>query len=241
MSAPGHTAPIAKRRMAASQARPGVDLRRVLAAAIDQGPRPLCMPVTFTAAHEALRAQILSAAPEGLAPEPLWRHCVQTGAADATGTTVAAAAQALAGPGQPLLSEWPFRHDLGVRTEAQPATVGAPPWHIAVVAEHTLARDGMETAMENALAAGRPAVLVLEVTREFRNAPSNGEVALAPLNTPLGEGHAVLVVGAATHATRGRQLLVRNSWGPRWGAGGFGWLPLTWVAAFGFSWASVTP
>jgi hypothetical protein len=241
MSNPTQPLSRAQRRIANSQRRRPVDLRPVLAPALNQKARPLCVPLTITALHETLRAQIARGAAQSLAPEPIWSHCLAAGAAGPGGTTAAAAAAAAADCGQPLLSDWPFRDDLGFATEPAPVAAGPAPWFTATVTERRLAGDGLEHAIENALAAGRPVLLGIEVTREFHRPPPTGEVALAPLNTPLGEGHAVLVVGAATHPSRGRQLLIRNSWGPRWGAGGYGWLALTWVAAFGITWASIAP
>jgi hypothetical protein len=233
--------PARQRRLLASQARPAVDLRPLLAPALDQKTRPVCVAVTLTAAHEALRAQEATAAPEALSPEPLWGYAVSTGAAGPDGATLASGCDGLAVVGQPPLSEWPFDQTLGVGTQSPPAAAGPPPWRTANGAELRLAHDGIENAVENTLAAGQPVLLAVEATREFRLPPRSGEIALAPLNTPLGEGHAVLAVGAATHPSRGRQLLIRNSWGPRWGAGGYGWLQLSWIAAFGIAWATVSP
>jgi C1A family cysteine protease len=194
-----------------------------------------------TAVHETVRAQTGGTSPEPLAPEPIWSHCLAAGAAGPRGTLVAAAAAAAASDGQPLRADWPFNDSLGVGTEPPPAAAGPAPWRTAALTEHVLARDGLEHVIENSLAAGRPVLLGIEVTREFRQAPRSGLVALAPLTTPLGEGHAVLVVGANTDPARGRQLLIRNTWGPGWGAGGYGWLTLSWIATFGINWASIAP
>jgi hypothetical protein len=201
----------------------------------------VCVPVALTAAHEALRTQINGGGAESLSPEPLWSHGRATGVAAADGTTIASGCSALAIAGQPALSAWPFNASLGVGTEPAPPTAAGAAWHTAAATELCLARDGLENAVENTLAAGQPVLLAVEVTREFRLPPPSGEIALAPLNTGLGEGHAVLAVGANTHPVRGRQLLVRNSWGPWWGAGGYGWLTHSWLAAFGMAWATVNP
>ncbi|MXW41512.1 MAG: hypothetical protein F4X48_05455 [Acidimicrobiia bacterium] len=61
-----------------------------------------------------------------------------------------------------------------------------------------------------------------------------------PLAAPQGSYHAVLVVGARTHE-RVRTLLVRNSWAPGWGAGGYGWLPLDYLISFGALAGAIDP
>jgi hypothetical protein len=66
--------------------------------------------------------------------------------------------------------------------------------------------------------------------------------AVPAITSPLGDYHAVVAVGAAT-STDGttRRLLVRNSWGPGWGVGGFGWMPLEYLTAFAVEAAVLDP
>ncbi len=75
-------------------------------------------------------------------------------------------------------------------------------------------------------------VLIIEVTDEFDQPGADGQIEVPNITAPAGDYHAVLVVGAATRATYGRCLLVRNSWGDWWGAGGYGWLPMAYLEAF---------
>ena len=138
-------------------------------------------------------------------------------------------AHALRESGQPPLADWPWNPHLGVNTEDPPTAVGNPPWQQATAAELGLAHDGIEDDIEDALAAGHPVILIVEVTAEFDDAGPDGSIDVPDIRSPEGDYHAVLVVGAATHAELGRRLLIRNSWGPYWGAGGYGWLPLDYL------------
>ena len=207
-----------------SLARPPVDLRPVLAPAIDQGTRPLCIPIVVTAAHEACRTQ----PPEPLAPDALWSSCVASGTAAREGTTLEAVANALRTDGQPSLSDWPFNTAIIHEADQIPLRAQASIWHQADLSSVPVANDGIE----DQLAIGLAVALIIEVTTEFEQATPNGTIEVPPLTAPQGSYHAVLVVGARTHE-RVRVLLVRNSWGPGWGTGGFGWLPLDYLIAFG--------
>ncbi len=96
-----------------------------------------------------------------------------------------------------------------------------------------LAHDGIEEHIEDALTAGLPVVVVLEITDQFENPAPDGEIDVPPLTAPVNDYHAVTAVAAATNATgTARRLLIRNSWGPGWAAGGYGWLPYDYLVAF---------
>ena len=97
----------------------------------------------------------------------------------------------------------------------------------------SLAHDGVEDAIEVELASSRPVALVLEVTTELESPDGDGEIGIPSVTAAIGDYHAMLVVGAATepHPLR-RRLLVRNTWGPLWGLGGYAWLPMEYLRNF---------
>ena len=208
----------------------------MLAPAIDQGLRPLCIPIVVTAAHEACRSQ----PPEPLAPDALWSSCVASDTASREGTTLEAVADALQTDGQPRLADWPFNTAIIHETDRIPSTAQRSIWHQANLSSVPVANDGIEDGIEDHLAIGLAVALIVEVTAEFEQTTANGTIEVPPLTAPQGSYHAVLVVGARTHE-QVRALLVRNSWGPGWGAGGYGWLPLDYLISFGALAGAIDP
>ena len=158
------------------------------------------------------------------------------------GTTLVAVSDALSVRGQPPLNAWPYNPALGTGTEGQPLAATTASWHKAQVIDLPLAHDGVENLLEDALASSLPTVVVIEVTEEFETADRQGAIPVPPLGSPAGDYHAVLAVGAATDAAAGlRHLLIRNTWGHGWGAGGYGWLPLDYLIAFAVQAGIVDP
>lgn len=221
-------------RLAASLTRPPVDLRQLVVSPVrHQGPRPLCLPFSIAAAHEATRTHAAVSGAEMLAVEPLWQHCFNAGLAGHDGTTLEAAAAAVKTKGQTAEQCWPYNATLGAGTEPEPATATHGTWYRVGTIESPLAHDGIESLAEDALASGLPLVLIVEVTDEFEHPTTGGEITVPALTAPTSDYHAVLVVGAATnHQGTSRRLLIRNTWGTGWGAGGYGWLPLDYLIAF---------
>lgn len=75
----------------------------------------------------------------------------------------------------------------------------------------------------------RPALLVVSLTRSFFTPDANGLVIHEP--TAFGPGtHAILGIGAGVHGQSGeRHMLIRNSWGERWGKFGTAWIPRAYL------------
>lgn len=207
-----------------------VDLTGLLPTPVpDQGPRPVCLPISVTGAHDAVCAS------NGEAPraaEALWRTCVNNGASYPEGTFLSAVLDAVAHDGQPASADWPFDIGLGIGTQEPPPACGFAPWRTEQFRELTLAHDGVEDALEDSLEAGLCVVLVIEITDEFCFPDAAGIVGVPDLTADVGDYHAVLVVGAVTSAARGRHLLVRNSWGPGWARGGYCWLSMKYLENF---------
>lgn len=218
----------------AKKARADVDLRSRLPAVYDQGPRPVCVPISVTGAHDNVCFD-LSEDPR--AAEALWHACHASGEAEPAGTTLNAVTDKAANVGQPSAADWPFNVSLGFGTEQPPSACKAP-WRTQTFREIKLAHDGREDGIENELAAARCVVLIVEVTDEFAVPDQTGIVSVPDLRAAVGDYHAVLVVGAMAAPSGERCLLVRNSWGPRWGLGGYCLLPIAYLEHFGLQAAS---
>jgi hypothetical protein len=176
-----------------------------------------------------------------MAPEAIWWRASTLAQVSAGGMLLEDAGDGLKTCGQPSLNGWPWNPSLGAATESPPTAAGAPPWRTATMAPLSLAHDGVEDELEDALAAGTPVVLVVEVTTEFESATDEGLIDVPDIRSPAGDYHAVLVVGATSHRDRGRLLLIRNSWSEYWAAGGYGWLPVDYLIAHAVQAAIVVP
>jgi hypothetical protein len=205
------------------------DLRHLTGSTVlDQGFRPTCVAFAISAAHESART-IVGADPAHLAPEAIWSDSVSKGTAGPGGMRMWDARSSIEQQGQPLMATWPYNAALGAASEPAPTGCGSPPWLRASFVELTAASDGVETEVEASLEAGRPVAITVAVTPEFYRTDADGNV-----DEPLGgfagaPSHAVLCLGATTHPARGRLLLVKNSWGPAWGSGGFGYVPKSYL------------
>jgi hypothetical protein len=202
-----------------------------------QGNRPLCVAFAMSLLHESERTRAGEEV-ASLAPEALWANALRRGLTSKDGTSTAAIADALEDEGQPSLADWPFNGGLAELTEVAPAIVGAPPWLRAGARHFRLARDRVEAELEAVLAAGQLALIVVDVTNEFYFPLASGVVDTDPGSASLGR-HAIACVGAATVAGE-RLFLVQNSWGDRWGAGGYGWLNHDYLSVFGGEAAALT-
>jgi len=89
------------------------------------------------------------------------------------------------------------------------------------------------------LAAGLPAMFGFTVYSSYVQAATTGKIPYPTAGEKIVGGHAIIAAGyddtmkikntnpGAVETTGA--LLVRNSWGPGWGVGGYGWLPYDYV------------
>jgi C1A family cysteine protease len=102
-----------------------------------------------------------------------------------------------------------------------------------------LPRDQVLDRVRTHLAAGVPTMVGVWTYVTMLHPDLNGKVPIPALNEPFYQTHAMATVGyddeleisnplSDAPPTVGA-LLIRNSWGPRWGEEGYGWLPYEYV------------
>ena len=191
-----------------------IDASQVLGGVRHQGKRPTCL---------AFAASDLNAAANDtahLSVEYLCHHAARQMPQWSTdsGFTIDAILMAANGPGQPVEELYPYGHaDLA-------APLQPPPANLSPLYRSPSQRRGL-TAQEvfDGLEARRITGVVMAVTRSlFR--PVNGVIDDDPMVLP-DQYHAMVAVGVGCHKATGEShLLLRNSWGPQWGANGHAWV-----------------
>jgi hypothetical protein len=82
-------------------------------------------------------------------------------------------------------------------------------------------------------------IILTMLSRAFFKPSADAVVHPAPNEAPEPERrHAVIAVGHGT-VDRHRAILIRNSWGSRWGDGGYGWLTECFLASHTFAAAAL--
>jgi Papain family cysteine protease len=204
-----------------------IDLRSACHGIRDQGDRPTCLACTTSDAHS------MSHKSPPLSAEFLFYHAIRIAKIGnlTDGILFAEAAAALAENGQPAEAEWPYN-------PVQPET-----WNPPVVT--TLWQGSLDYAEGdpiNSISAlvrnGRPVVLGVRLSAAFLGP-------VAPNYSIPGDGdgfggHAVLVVGLGRDASGAPYFLIRNSWGDRWGDGGYAWLAVDYLTDKYIGFAPVT-
>ncbi|MHB8111375.1 MAG: C1 family peptidase [Syntrophorhabdaceae bacterium] len=99
--------------------------------------------------------------------------------------------------------------------------------------------DALLLAIKKNLTAGLPVMFGFVVYSSYKLAAKTGKIPFPESGDKMVGGHAVIAVGyddkikiknnkVGSIETTGA-LLIRNSWGKAWGAGGYGWLPYEYV------------
>lgn len=198
--------------------KPSLDLRVGLLPVRHQGRRNSCLAFASSTANEHR-----AATGEHLSVEYLFYHAVarMPGKNPAAGSTMAAAAEALAAEGQPVETAWPYTVDQ--ITPWTPPTIPST-LHKATMTLSKLGFDGVVASLD----LGAPVILGLVITDAFFRPNADGCVPDKVPDTERG-GHAVLAVGYGVDAGSTPALLIRNSWGDGWGVSGHAWLPRAYV------------
>lgn len=193
-----------------------VDLRPSFGPVRNQGPRPTCMAFAVSDAHAGLRAGWTP-----LSCEFAFYHAQRRAARlPSQGALLSAMLDALREDGQPQEMGWPYL----LATPTDPAS-WTPPASVGTL----FGRDGEKTVASvddviRELDTGRPVIILLMLSAAFYQPGPGGVVHSGPGESPEPQRrHAVIAVGHGK-ANAHRVILVRNSWGDRWGDRGYGWL-----------------
>lgn len=204
-----------------------VDLRPQFGPARDQGKRPTCLAFATSDAHAALRG-----AWQALSAEFGFYHAQRRGGRKPSdGATLLSMLQAVREDGQPAETAWPYLTD----TPADVTTWLPPTGTTPVFRRAGHGTTGDVGAIIAELDKSRPVITLMRLSPSFFHAPADGVIDEAPGEKPdLNMRHAVIALG---HGTRGadRVVLVRNSWGPRWGQQGYAWITEKFLSARIFS------
>lgn len=187
----------------------------------NQGQRGTCVAFAVTAGHEVSRGPAI---PDDLSEEALYWGCKTTDGNWHGGTKFTSAHTAIERWGQPLETRWPYNDAQVDGVEIKlPVGMKMSDWH-----RSGLRRVGTAIAdLQALLAAGTPVVLGLTVFDTLFRPGRDGRVQDPPPRAPQRGLHAVLAVGREPGS-----ILIRNSWGPGWALGGYGWITDTYVNKF---------
>lgn len=181
-----------------------------------QGQRPTCIAFAASDLHAAVRKPAYDA----LSAEYLFYHARKRATPfDPTmGATLQQTMEAVSVDGQPLEAKWPYM--LKLPTDL---TAYIPPSGISQVFKRSGTLLPVTfAALDAELRAGRPGMIVLEITENFMYAQRDTPIAVTA-GDPLAGIHAVVAVALGTANTT-RCVKVKNSWGTGWAGDGYGWL-----------------
>jgi len=194
---------------------PIIDLRAQFGPTRDQKQRPTCMAFAASDSHAAARGNF-----ESLSTEFAHFHAVRRRRPfnPHSGVSFSLMAQSIHEDGQPPEAIWPY-------LPALPANLGEwkPPHDCKPIfrRQHQIEQASVERVYQY-LRDSRPVVITMTISSSFFR-PSHEGIITGSLTEPPVNSHAVVAVGYGTNQ-QSLAVLVRNSWGDRWGLQGHAWI-----------------
>ncbi len=203
------------------------DFRAELGAVRHQGRRPTCLAFAASDVHRHARRH-----PEWFCVEWLYYHVSQhAGTGPHCGTTIADTRTILKSVGQPEEPEWPYSGTPPSPATWRPPTLTKEP----LTSGSTGCSAGLQ-AVRQRIDEDLPIVIGLFTSDTFNQPPTweyaGDEVILgSDTGHPIdyARGHAVIVAGRGDYSGQ-PVMLLRNSWGARWGHQGHAWVLEAYLA-----------
>jgi hypothetical protein len=202
-----------------------VDHSTCFGAARDQGRRPTCIAFAVSDGHSHKR--VFGA--QHLSPEYLF-YCAaqeQLPHRHYDGVQTSAVVKALALEGQPHEVHHPYQADLHPTADLPIPEI---PFPYQKYRSGWVYEPFSDNGVRQILTDGDSAIIALRITDKFFSITPDQPVLRGPVDGDRVVGiHAVVAVGYGTDNDGISYLKVRNSWGEKWGSGGYGWVQVTYV------------
>lgn len=208
------------------------DLRSSFGPVRHQRARPTCLAFAASDAHAARRGGWTD-----LSCEYLFFMAQKRDSRPPTvGALLPTVLESMEHDGQPQESGWPY-----IATLPSDLSLWSPPAAVGTLFKRSgFARPPTVSEVISALNAGRPTIVLLMLSKAFYRVNAAGIIDAGSEEAPdPARRHAVIAVG---HGQIGPHvaILVRNSWGVKWGDGGYAWLTERYLAPRIFNTALLT-
>lgn len=200
-----------------------IDLRERLGAIGDQGRRGTCVAFALTALH----VQALGETAPPLSEEFVYWSAKSRDKIAGEGTTYEAAVKGMVRDGQAKSSLWPYDETASHLDLKYQPSIAATTDAMSRRAQGT-SLDVTLSNLRTTLETGKPVAIAIPIWDELESADGLSVVLLPEDVATMTLEHAVVIAGhnPMTHA-----VLIRNSWGTKWGDGGYAWVEDTLLTA----------